>query len=78
MTLTAKEFDLLVYFAGHPGIVYTRAQLFDQVWGYGHDGYEHTGNSHINRLRTKIEPNPSAPTYIATVWCVGYRFHAHQ
>jgi DNA-binding response OmpR family regulator len=73
--LTAKEFDLLVHFARHPGIVYTRAQLLDQVWGYGHDGYEHTVNSHINRLRAKIEPQPSKPTYIATVWGVGYRFH---
>jgi DNA-binding response OmpR family regulator len=75
--LTAKEFDLLLYFARHPGIVYTRAQLLDQVWGYGHDGYEHTVNSHINRLRAKIEPDPSSPTYIDTVWGVGYRFHAH-
>ena len=78
VALTAKEFDLLVYFARHPGIVYTRAQLLDQVWGYGHDGYEHTVNSHINRLRAKIEPNPSSPTYIDTVWGVGYRFRAHQ
>ena len=73
--LTAKEFDLLAHFARHPGIVYTRAQLLDQVWGYGHDGYGHTVNSHINRLRAKIEPRPSQPIYIATVWGVGYRFH---
>ena len=76
VALTAKEFDLLVYFARHPGIVYTRSQLLDQVWGYGHEGYEHTVNSHINRLRAKIEPNPSSPIYITTVWGVGYRFHA--
>ncbi|HRC23072.1 MAG TPA: response regulator transcription factor, partial [Nitrospira sp.] len=53
--LTAKEFDLLLQFALHPGRVYTRTQLLDAVWGYGHDGYEHTVNSHINRLRAKIE-----------------------
>ena len=72
--LTAREFDLLVHFAQHPGRVYTRAQLLDQVWGYGHEGYEHTVNSHINRLRSKIEPDPSKPRFIVTVWGVGYRF----
>jgi len=72
--LTTKEFDLLVHFTRHPGRVYTRAQLLDQVWGYGHDGYEHTVNSHINRLRTKIEENPARPRYILTVWGVGYKF----
>ena len=73
--LTAKEFDLLVHFAKHPGRVYTRAQLLDSVWGYGHAGYEHTVNSHINRLRSKIEANPADPTYILTVWGVGYKFN---
>ncbi len=72
--LTAKEFDLLYYFAQHPGRVFTRSQLLDVVWGYGHDGYEHTVNSHINRLRAKIEENPSQPKYILTVWGVGYKF----
>ena len=72
--LTAKEFDLLYYFARHPGRVFTRSQLLDVVWGYGHDGYEHTVNSHINRLRAKIEENPSQPKYILTVWGVGYKF----
>jgi DNA-binding response OmpR family regulator len=76
--LTTKEFDLLVHFARHPGRVYTRAQLLDQVWGYGHDGYEHTVNSHINRLRTKIEENPAQPCYILTVWGVGYKFAEDQ
>jgi DNA-binding response OmpR family regulator len=75
--LTAKEFDLLVQFACHPGRVYTRAQLLDLVWGYRHAGYEHTVNSHINRLRGKIEPNLSEPTYILTVWGVGYKFNDH-
>ena len=72
--LTAKDFDLLVHFARHPGRVYTRAQLLDQVWGYGHEGYEHTVNSHINRLRSKIEPEAARPRYVVTVWGVGYRF----
>jgi DNA-binding response OmpR family regulator len=72
--LTAKEFDLLLHFARSPGRVYTRAQLLDQVWGYGHDGYEHTVNSHINRLRTKLERDHARPSYILTVWGVGYKF----
>ncbi len=72
--LTAREFDLLVYFAANPGRVYTRTQLLDAVWGYGHDGYEHTVNSHINRLRAKIERDPSTPCYILTVWGIGYKF----
>jgi DNA-binding response OmpR family regulator len=72
--LTAKEFDLLFYFAAHPGRVFTRSQLLDAVWGYGHDGYEHTVNSHINRLRAKIEDDPAQPRYILTVWGVGYKF----
>lgn len=72
--LTAKEFDLLVLFASHPGRAYSRQELLDVVWGYQFDGYDHTVNSHINRLRSKIEENPSEPTYIKTVWGVGYRF----
>ena len=72
--LTAREFDLLLHFARHPGRVYTRAQLLDQVWGYGHEGYEHTVNSHINRLRKKIEQDPARARYILTVWGVGYKF----
>ncbi len=72
--LTAKEFDLLVLFAGHPGRTYNRQQLLDLVWGYHFDGYDHTVNSHINRLRSKIEKDPSRPDFIRTVWGVGYRF----
>ncbi|UCF30544.1 MAG: response regulator transcription factor [bacterium] len=74
VSLTAKEFDLLLHFAAHPGRVYTRAQLLDQVWGYGYEGYEHTVNSHINRLRGKIEADPAKPGFILTVWGVGYKF----
>ena len=74
VALTAREFDLLAHFAAHPGRVYTRAQLLDAVWGHAHDGYEHTVNSHINRLRAKIESNPAKPDYVRTVWGVGYKF----
>lgn len=74
ISLTAKEFDLLIFFARHPGQVFTRTQLLDKVWGYGHDGYEHTVNSHINRLRAKVEINPAQPDYILTAWGVGYKF----
>jgi DNA-binding response OmpR family regulator len=73
--LTAKEFDLLVQFAAHPGRVYTRQQLLDLVWGQSHVGYEHTVNSHINRLRGKIERDPAEPAYVLTVWGVGYKFN---
>ena len=72
--LTAREFDLLVHFAQHPGRVFTRAQLLDQVWGFQHEAYEHAVSSHINRLRAKIEPSPTAPRYLLTIWGVGYRF----
>jgi DNA-binding response OmpR family regulator len=72
--LTAKEFDLLLLFARHPGRTYDRHQLLDQVWGYHFDGYDHTVNSHINRLRNKIEDDPANPVFIKTVWGVGYRF----
>ncbi len=74
--LTAREFDLLNHFARNPGRVFRRAELLDKVWGYGHEGYEHTVNSHINRLRAKIEGNPSRPELIVTVWGVGYKFAA--
>ena len=72
--LTAKEFDLLLWFARHPGRVFTREQLLDAVWGYSHAGYGHTVNSHINRLRAKIEQDPGDPTFVLTVWSVGYKF----
>jgi DNA-binding response OmpR family regulator len=72
--LTTREFDLLLHFARNPGRVYSRSQLLDKVWGYGHEGYEHTVNSHINRLRSKIEEDPAEPRHILTVWGVGYKF----
>jgi DNA-binding response OmpR family regulator len=67
LALTAREFDLLLYFARHPGRVLSCVQLLDQVWGYGHEGYEYTVNSHINRLRAKIESDPAKPRYVMTV-----------
>jgi DNA-binding response OmpR family regulator len=73
--LTAKEFDLLFHFANNPNRVFRRAELLDKVWGYGHDGYEHTVNSHINRLRAKIENDPAHPEFIVTVWGVGYKMN---
>ena len=76
--LTAKEFDLLWHFASNPGRVFTRGQLLDSVWGYGHAGYEHTVNSHINRLRGKIEADPAKPRYVITVWGVGYKFSGSE
>lgn len=72
--LTAKEFDMLKLFAENPGQCYSRQQLLDQIWGYQFDGYDHTVNSHINRLRSKIEEDRSNPQYIQTIWGVGYKF----
>jgi DNA-binding response OmpR family regulator len=71
--LTAREYDLLTHFATNPGRVFTRAQLLEDVWGYHHQGYEHTVNTHINRLRNKIEQDPQNPDFIITVWGVGYK-----
>ena len=73
VALTPKEFDLLLGFARAPERVFARAELLRDVWGYTHDGYLHTVNTHINRLRAKIEPDPSAPRYVVTVWGVGYK-----
>ncbi|MEQ6887282.1 response regulator transcription factor [Halomonas sp. CS7] len=72
--LTGKEFALLSLFARHPGHGFTRAELLDRVWGEEFDGYDHTVNTHINRLRKKIEADPARPCFIQTVWGVGYRF----
>jgi DNA-binding response OmpR family regulator len=71
--LTPREFDLLYFFARHPGQVFSRLELLNRVWGYRHDGYEHTVNTHINRLRLKIEADPANPARILTVWGRGYK-----
>lgn len=72
--LTVKEFDLLTLFMQNPGKAYSRSDLLEKIWGYQFEGYEHTVNTHINRLRNKIENDPSNPQYLKTVWGIGYRF----
>ena len=74
LVLTPREFDLLWHFVQHPGRVFTRTELLDDVWGRGHDGYDHTVNSHINRLRSKLGDERAEAEFIHTVWGVGYRF----
>jgi two-component system, OmpR family, alkaline phosphatase synthesis response regulator PhoP len=76
--LTMKEFDLLALFASNPGRAYTRENLLNIIWGYQFAGYEHTVNSHINRLRAKIEQDPSQPVFIKTVWGIGYKFAEYE
>ena len=78
LELTAKEFDLLALFASNPGKVFSREVLLNKVWGYNFAGYEHTVNSHINRLRAKVEKNPANPKIIITVWGIGYKFAEGQ
>src|SRR5690606_29560180 len=73
--LSPKEFDLIALLASNPGKSYSRKSLLNLVWGYDFEGYEHTVNSHINRLRGKIEEDVSNPTFILTTWGVGYRFN---
>ena len=74
ITLTNKEFELLLFLAENPGIVFSKDKLFDQIWGFDAIGDTATVMVHINRLREKIEPEPSKPIYIETVWGAGYRF----
>lgn len=73
--LSPKEFELLVLMASNPGRNYTRTKLLNIIWGYNFEGYEHTVNSHINRLRAKIESDMANPIYILTTWGVGYKFN---
>jgi DNA-binding response OmpR family regulator len=75
LELTATEFELLQHLASHPNQVFSRSQLLESVWGYHHSGYEHTVNSHINRLRAKIEQDATSPQIVQTVWGVGYKFN---
>lgn len=75
LDLTPKEFDLLYLLASNPGKSYTRERLLSIVWGYEFNGYEHTVNSHVNRLRAKIEEDLNNPKYILTTWGIGYRFN---
>ena len=73
LDFTALEFDLLLHFMQHPGQVFSRSQLLNAVWGYTHDGYEHTVTTHINRLRAKLEADPLRPQVILTVRGAGYK-----
>lgn len=75
LDLTATEFELLFHLASHQNQVFSRSQLLESVWGYHHSGYEHTVNSHINRLRAKLEGDAAAPKIVQTVWGVGYKFN---
>ena len=74
--LTPREFDLLYFFVSHPGKVFSRSELLDRVWGHKHSGYEHTVNTHINRIRAKIEADAANPRRILTVWGRGYKLSA--
>lgn len=74
--LTSTEFELLSFLGKHPDQVFSRSQLLDSVWGYHHSGYEHTVNSHINRLRSKLENDATTPKIIQTVWGVGYKLNS--
>ena len=74
ITLTLREFDLLHFLLRHAGSAFARNELLERVWGASFDGSEHTVNTHINRLRAKIEDDPRNPARIVTVWGVGYRF----
>ncbi|GIU48640.1 DNA-binding response regulator [Shewanella sairae] len=74
LELTAREFDLLLYLAQHPKQVFSRMQLLEAVWGYSYSGYEHTVNSHVNRLRSKLSRNVRTSKLVKTVWGVGYKF----
>jgi two-component system, OmpR family, response regulator ResD len=72
--LTPKEFDLLLFFARHPRVAFSRSQLLDEVWDVAYDGDPSTVTVHVRRLREKIERDPSAPERLVTVWGAGYRF----
>jgi two-component system alkaline phosphatase synthesis response regulator PhoP len=72
--VTRTEFDLLVTLAQHPGQVFTREQLLDRLHGVAYDGYDRSIDAHVKNLRQKIEPDPSEPRYVLTVYAVGYRF----
>lgn len=75
LDLSPREFELIVLLASNPGKSYSRKQLLSLVWGYDFEGYEHTVNTHINRLRGKIEADVSNPVFVLTTWGIGYRFN---
>jgi len=75
ITLTSKEYDLLLYLASHPNRVFSKDQLFESIWGLDSLGDNATVTVHISKLREKVEADPSKPQYIETIWGVGYRFN---
>lgn len=75
MPLSTKEFDLVQLFMSNPGRNYSRIEVLEKVWGEQFEGLEHTVNSNINRLRSKIEDDPTNPKYLITVWGLGYKFN---
>ena len=75
--MTPREFDLLWFLARHVDRVYSREQLLAAVWGARFEGFDHTVNAHINRVRSKLDPDRTETPYIATVWGSGYRFVTH-
>ncbi len=76
--LTVREFDLLLFLARHPDRPFTRAQLLDQVWDIQYEGYDRTVDSHVQRLRAKVEDDPGNPRFIKTVWGVGYKLQSAE
>ena len=72
--LTRSEFDLLAALAQHPGQAMTRMQLLDRLYGAAYEGYDRSIDTHIKNLRRKVEPDPSVPRYVVTVYGVGYKF----
>lgn len=74
VNVSAKEFQLLHFLATHPGQVFSREQLFNQIWGFESYGDLNTVTVYIRKIREKIEPDPSNPTFIKTVWGIGYKF----
>ena len=69
---------LLRLFASNPGRVFPRKYLLEKIWDYSYEGYDRTIDSHINRLRAKIEENPENPQMVLTVWGIGYKFSDEQ
>ena len=76
--VTAKEFDLLYFLSSHKGQVFTKEQIYENVWGYDNAPDASNLSSFIRKLRLKIEPHPDNPRYIITVWGVGYKFSGEE
>ncbi|MDX1420261.1 MAG: response regulator transcription factor, partial [Rubricoccaceae bacterium] len=76
--LTVREYDLLLHLARHPGRPFSRMQLLEALWGHAYEGYDRTIDSHVQRLRAKIEDDPADPRFVRTVWGVGYKFAAPE